>query len=99
MQQRHPRAQAKFGSLIYSIAKNEEKIFFIETHSDFTIDRFRIEIRQQKQEVDSQILFFTKEKGFNKVVSLKINSRGDLPDHQPEEYRDFFVGESINLLS
>ena len=38
----HPKAQAALGDLIFHISKNDGKSFLIETHSDFTIDRFRL---------------------------------------------------------
>ncbi|WP_025599313.1 AAA family ATPase [Burkholderia sp. WSM2230] len=43
----HPRAQAAFGDVVANLAKDEDKIFFVETHSDFTIDRFRINLRNR----------------------------------------------------
>lgn len=43
----HPRAQASFGDVVANLAKDENKTFFVETHSDFTIDRFRINLRNR----------------------------------------------------
>lgn len=94
----HPRAQAQVGSIIYTISKNENKFFFIETHSDFTIDRFRIEIKKQKKHIDSQILFFTKSEGFNKLVPILIEEDGEISDKQPEAYREFFINETFGML-
>lgn len=94
----HPKAQAKFGSIIFTISKNEGKSFFIETHSDFTIDRFRMDIRKSEEKIDSQILFFSKNKGFNSIESISINKLGELSDNQPDAYREFFINESISLL-
>lgn len=94
----HPRAQAKFGSIIFTIAKNEKKSFFIETHSDFTIDRFRIEIRKNNHYIDSQILFFSKSKGFNSIDFIEVEKDGSLSEKQPDAYREFFINESIDLL-
>ncbi len=42
----HPRAQAAVGDVIANLARDDEKVFFIETHSDFTIDRFRLNLRK-----------------------------------------------------
>ncbi len=94
----HPRAQAQFGSIVYTISKNENKYFFVETHSDFTIDRFRIEIKKQKKYVDSQILFFTKSNGFNKVVPISIDKDGEISEKQPDSYRKFFINETFGML-
>lgn len=38
----HPRAQASFGEFVFNIAISENKMFLLETHSDFLIDRYRI---------------------------------------------------------
>lgn len=53
----HPRAQAAFGDVIANLAREEKKIFFVETHSDFTIDRFRLNVRKayQKEMQDIKI--------------------------------------------
>jgi len=94
----HPRAQAQFGSVIYTTAKNENKSFFVETHSDFTIDRFRFEIKRQKENVDSQILFFTKNNGFNNVAAISIEKDGEISDKQPDAYREFFISETFGMM-
>ncbi|VWD10669.1 hypothetical protein BLA39750_03200 [Burkholderia lata] len=43
----HPRAQAAFGDVVAELAREEDKVFFVETHSDFTIDRFRMNVRKK----------------------------------------------------
>ena len=40
----HPRAQAEFTSLLADMAVNDGDRFIVETHSDYMIDRIRIEI-------------------------------------------------------
>lgn len=93
----HPRAQANFGSAIFKLAKETKKSFLIETHSDFTIDRFRIDCRKQGY-IDSQILFFRKNEGFNTIDQIEILPDGSISDDQPEDYRDFFFNESLELI-
>lgn len=95
----HPRARAALGDLFFQLADREDKSFLIETHSDFTIDRFRYHISQNKSEVDSQIIFFEKEDGFNTVEHLPIGSNGTLPDDQPDSYRKFFIAENLRTIS
>ena len=109
----HPRAQAAFGDVIADLARSENKVFFVETHSDFTIDRFRINVRRnyyeslgdevssEVAEVDdyfSQILFFERDGKGNHVSSIPILRNGELSDDQPESYRSFFLHESLALL-
>ncbi|MDM8523103.1 hypothetical protein QUF80_07005, partial [Desulfococcaceae bacterium HSG8] len=78
----------------------EKKKFFIETHSDYTIDRFRINYRKNmvKTKPESQILYFERFDKGNKVYQLEISDDGELPHDQPEGYRDFFIKEEMNLL-
>ena len=42
----HPKAQAEFSSLLAKLASQTNQSFIIETHSDYMIDRARIEIRK-----------------------------------------------------
>ena len=95
----HPRAQAAFGDLIFLMAISEQKKFLIETHSDFMIDRYRSNFRKRIAKPKSQILFFERRNGRNRVTALPINQRGELPMDQPQSYRRFFIKEQMDLLS
>lgn len=94
----HPKAQATFGDVIAELARAEEKCFFVETHSDFTIDRFRLNLRTNGK-IPAQLLFFERTEGGNKVTSISINDSGELDGNQPDSYREFFFNESLALLS
>ena len=94
----HPKAQATFGDLIAELARSDDKKFFVETHSDFTIDRFRLNVRKDG-ELSSQLLFFERKDGCNSVTSIPIEANGDLSSNQPDAYRSFFFNESLALLS
>lgn len=95
----HPRAQAALGDVIFEMAVEEGKRFLIETHSDFTIDRFRMNYKRvRSRKPDSQVLFFERRDKHNVVTALQIGESGDLPVGQPESYREFFVREQMNLL-
>lgn len=94
----HPKAQATFGDLIAELARSDDKRFMIETHSDFTIDRFRLNIRQHGA-IPSQLLFFERTESVNIVTPIAIQSNGDLDSDQPDSYRTFFFNESLELLS
>lgn len=93
----HPRAQATFGDIIAELARSDSKRFFVETHSDFTIDRFRLNIRQNGS-LQAQLLFFERTTEGNKATSIPISKNGDFPENQPDAYRDFFFNESLALL-
>lgn len=95
----HPRAQAAMGDVFFEAA-TERKRFLIETHSDFTIDRFRMNYRHGKRSTHpvSQILFFERRNNHNVVTPIGITGAGDISDDQPAAYRRFFVREGTRLL-
>jgi hypothetical protein len=94
----HPRAQATVGDLIAQLARIDDKRFFVETHSDFTIDRFRLNIRQGGP-ISSQVLYFDRKDDGNRVTSIPIDDDGNLSEDQPTGYREFFLNESLTLLT
>lgn len=94
----HPKAQASMGDLIAEFSRTESKNFFVETHSDFTIDRFRLNVRKNGA-IASQLLFFERTENGNKVTPIRITQDGSLDENQPENYRAFFFNESLSLLS
>ena len=94
----HPKAQAALGEAFYDMAILENKKFIIETHSDYTIDRYRILLRNSEQKPRSQVLFFERTESGNKVTRIEINDRGEFDSSQPESYREFFMKEEMELL-
>ena len=95
----HPRAQASLGDVFFEMATRDNKHFVIETHSDFTIDRFRLNYRKKvAHKPDGQVLFFERRKKRNTVTALPISERGELPSDQPNSYREFFVKEQMDLI-
>lgn len=95
----HPKAQAALGDLFYELVVQEKKKFLVETHSDFLIDRFRLNYRKKnKKKPNAQILFFQRIDEHNTATSLTIDEAGDLPALQPKGYRDFFIHEEMKIL-
>lgn len=94
----HPKAQAALGDIIFNLANEESKRFFIETHSDYTIDRFRLCCKRNNHDFSSQVLFFQRTPFGNKVESIEILNDGEYSENQPSEFREFFIDEEINLL-
>lgn len=94
----HPKAQASLGGYIYSLAKEEGKQFLIETHSDFLIDRFRIQVSKSREGIDSQVLFFHRTEGRNVVYPIEIEDNGNYSENQPPEFREFFLKEELSVL-
>lgn len=98
----HPRAQAAFGEFLHDMTTSRKHSFLIETHSDYLIDRFRLQMKKKRHSNHpaSQVLFFSKSsKGFNTVSSILLNKDGSLPEKLPNGYREFFLREELQLLS
>ena len=95
----HPKAQAALGEFIFDSAKSQSHNFLIETHSDFIIDRFRSKMKQGKSKIESQILFFERDKKGNIVSQINIDEDGQYSENQPKSFREFFIKEELNLLS
>ena len=94
----HPRAQAALGDLIAEAAAEWNHRFMLETHSDYLIDRCRLNISKRKRSVSAQTIFFQRTDAGNRAVVLPIGDDGKYPDAQPREFRSFFVREEMNLL-
>lgn len=96
----HPRAQAALGDVLFKISKEEDKTLLIETHSDYLIDRFRLNYRNRRSvpHPTSQVLFFERTKKGNKVTPVKILEDGRYAAEQPPTFRRFFIREQMSLL-
>ncbi|MBM4134095.1 MAG: hypothetical protein FJ245_10035 [Nitrospira sp.] len=95
----HPRAQGALGDVIYNVAERDNKRFLIETHSDFTIDRFRMNYRNNPQhKSNAQVLFFQRDNTGNHVCRIPIEKNGEYSRDQPPAFREFFLKEQMNVL-
>ena len=95
----HPRAQAALGSFFADLTANKGKRFLIETHSDYLIDRIRLEVANKRLNKDLfRILYFEKKGVTPKIHSLDVDDSGNLIK-TPVGYRKFFVQEQIKLLN
>ena len=97
----HPRAQAELGSLFVSTVAGSTRrkpVFVIETHSDYLIDRVRIEVANGKiSHDDVTIVFFQRENYESTATNLYLNDRGEI-QNPPANYREFFLAEHSKLL-
>jgi AAA domain, putative AbiEii toxin, Type IV TA system len=100
----HPRAQAALGDAFFEMAALDSKTFLIETHSDFTIDRFRMNYRSRRSAKaratlpTSQVLFFERRDKHNTVTPISIDQNGNMDSDQPDSYRNFFIKEEMRLI-
>lgn len=94
----HPRAQAELWSLFFELT-NKNKQFLVETHSDYIIDRYRLELKKSSTiDHKAQILFFERKNKKNKVSPIEINKKWNFSINQPTAFRKFFIKESFALL-
>ncbi len=90
----HPSAQAALGSLFCSVAEKGRQIF-VETHSDYLLDRVRMDIRDKKTTLkpeDVSILFFELAEQNVNIHSLRLDGLGNVLD-TPPAYGRFFMEE------
>jgi hypothetical protein len=95
----HPKAQAALGDVFFDISTFwPHRIFFIETHSDYLIDRFRQCQKKSEKKVSAQVLFFERSNGLNKACSITIDQTGAYSKDQPPEFQEFFLTEAMENL-
>jgi predicted ATPase len=96
----HPKAQAQIGSLLGFLAIKQKKQFLVETHSDYLVDRVRMDIREGKHGLkpkDVCILYFER-KGAKVVVHpMELDECGNLFG-APSGYRRFFLEEEKRFI-
>jgi hypothetical protein len=95
----HPRAQAELGTFVGELIKLQHKRFLIETHSDYLLERVRLDIRDGvglKPE-DVVILYFHRDGPEVKIHPITIDSSGNIVN-APKGYRQFFLEEERRFL-
>ena len=91
----HPTAQAALGSLFCGIASWDRQIL-VETHSDYILDRVRMDVRDGKTNLKSEdvsILYFEPAGLEVKIHSLTLDEDGNVMN-APPGYRRFFMEET-----
>ena len=94
----HPKAQAELSSLFAQLASIGNQSFIVETHSDYMIDRARIEIRKGNIKADDvSLIYMEPKKNVVKVHNISFDKMGNLLG-TPPNFREFFLRESSRLL-
>ena len=94
----HPRAQAEFTSLLVKLANKGNQSFIIETHSDYMIDRARVDImRGNIRPEDVSLIYFQPTGRVVKVHNISFDKMANLIG-APTDYREFFLKESKRLM-
>ncbi len=91
----HPQAQAALGTLFCQVAAGGRQLV-VETHSDYIIDRVRMDVRDQTTGLkpeDVSILYFEPRDLDVKIHSIRIDQAGNVLD-APLSYGKFFMAET-----
>ena len=91
----HPSAQAALGTLFCQIAAGGKQLV-VETHSDYLIDRVRMDVRDgttDLQPEDVSILYFEPGDLDVKIHSIRIDEMGNVLN-APHSYGEFFMAET-----
>jgi hypothetical protein len=95
----HPRAQAALGDVLFKSAVRDGHHLFVETHSDYLLDRFRMNVRDTGEHGGiAQVLFFERTAEGNSLSVMQIGEDGAYPSEQPEGFRHFFLQEQRRIL-
>jgi len=95
----HPRAQAALGSLFADLVVKGGKQFVVETHSDYIIDRVRMEVAKGTIRAEDVGILYLEKCGFETSVhQLELSENGDILN-APPSYRAFFLQEELNLFN
>ncbi len=94
----HPRAQAELSSLLATLASEGNRAFIVETHSDYMIDRARVEIRKGNiRPEDVSLIYLEPKRNVVKVHNISFDKMGNM-EGVPPHYREFFMTEYRQLM-
>jgi predicted ATPase len=90
----HPRAQAALATVFAQLIKERQCQLVVETHSDYFIDRLRMDIRDEQglDRQDISLLYFDREDAGTTIYPIEIDRRGNIVN-PPPNYRRFFLEE------
>ena len=94
----HPTGQAELASLMLAMAKERTHRFVVETHSDYMVNRARIEIMDGRIAPQDVSLIYLEAVGRSvKVHNVAFDEQANLLG-APAGYRRFFLKESDRLI-
>ncbi len=94
----HPRAQAEFTTLLTKLTKQGNHSFIVETHSDYIVDRARIEIRKGTINPDDvSLIYFEPIRNIVKVHNIGFDDMANMTG-VPTNYGRFFLHETNRLM-
>lgn len=94
----HPRAQSELTSMLVTSASQGRRSYIVETHSDYMIDRARIEIRKGTIRPEDVSLIYLEPKGGTvKVHNITFDEMANM-NGVPKHYGEFFLKETDRLM-
>ena len=96
----HPRAQAELSSLLATAAGRRQggQSFIVETHSDYMIDRARIEIMKGTiRPEDVSLIYLEPKRNVVNVHNIRFDKMGNM-EGVPPHYGEFFLKETNRLM-
>ena len=94
----HPKAQAELSSLLVKLANKGDQSFIVETHSDYMIDRARIEIiRGNIRPEDVSLIYFEPKGRVVNVHNISFDKMANMIG-VPPHYGEFFLKETNRLM-
>ena len=94
----HPKGQAELASLLIALSQKLKHSFVVETHSDYMIDRARIEIRKGNiRPEDVSLIYLEPKQRSVKAHNISFDRMGNLVG-TPTHYGEFFLKETDRLL-
>lgn len=95
----HPQAQAALGSFFVRLAASGGPALVLETHSDYVLDRVRIEVAQGRIDPNHVLLLYLEKPDAQTAIHpIGIDDCGNIVS-APPSYREFFMREEISLLT
>jgi predicted ATPase len=90
----HPRGQAELGTFLANLVTARGNRFVVETHSDYLVNRVRLDIRDQKwlKPEDVCLLYCERAGAGVKVQEIHVDDQGNLLD-APPGYHRFLLNE------
>ena len=94
----HPRAQAEFTTLLTKLTNQGNQSFIVETHSDYMVDRARIEIRKRNiRPEDVSLIYFEPVRNIVRVHNIRFDEMANMIG-VPTNYGRFFLHETNRLM-
>ena len=96
----HPKVESELMTLMINMinAYKEKCHFICETHSDYIIQRARIEIQEGKLNPDDFLILYSELKnGTAQIHPITVDTVGNF-ENEPKSYKTFFLSEGYKLI-